>query len=174
MVRIFKTLVILVTLIIGSSNVMAGDKELPLLLDLSKLKLKISSFETVDSVCELGNGCISAKGEEQSLVVVTLTGFLPKPSMVSLQSDDFAATPAQGTIWRTSNRSVAVSVNDTRVVQKREPGTGGIFAVPLKKAGPITIKVAFILRKNLNEFLVSYPAFAGGRIVLSGERKEGQ
>jgi hypothetical protein len=152
----------------GVVTTLVAEDHPPLLLDLSQLKLKVSSLEVVDSVCNTSLECVTHNEGENRLVVVTLSGVLAKPSMVSLQANDFAATPADANFWRTSERSVAVNVTGFWVLTGEKQG---ILAAP-QKTGPITIKVAFLLKANTSEFFVSYPAVAEGRArVVAAETK---
>ena len=155
----------------GLVTMLVAEDHPPLLLDFSQLKLKVSSSEVADSVCNTSLECVLPKEGENRLVVVTLSGFLSKPSMVSLQANDFAATPAsviEVGFWRPSERSVAINLNGIWVVE--EANKHGIVAVPLTTTGPITIKVAFLVRENTSEFFVSYPALVAGRASVAAAK----
>ncbi|MBZ5621724.1 MAG: hypothetical protein LAQ69_23800 [Acidobacteriia bacterium] len=158
---------------VGSVGTLAAEDHPPLLLDLSQLKLNVSSSEVTPSLCDMSGGCVFAKEGEQKLVVVTLSGFLQKPSMVSLLANDFAATPADSSFWRTSDRSVGINLNGIWTLDKGNQAMG-IVAVPFSASGPIAIKVAFLLKMNTSEFFVSYPAFVVGRASVSAIQKQGK
>lgn len=145
----------------GWAGILVGQDHPPLLLDLSQLKLKVSSSEVVDSVCTFErSACVSHVEGENKLVVVTLSGALAAPAMVSLQVDDFSATPADATFFRPSTRSVAVNVNGFWAVDKGKEKE--IVGGP-QKAGQIAIKAAFLLKPETSAFVVSYPALVAGR-----------
>src|ERR1017187_944497 len=54
----------------GSASTLVAEDHSPLLLDLSQLKLKVSSSEVVHSVCNISGGCVYDKEGENRLVVV--------------------------------------------------------------------------------------------------------
>jgi hypothetical protein len=151
---------------------MADEEELPFLLDLSQLNLKISASEVVDSVGDFMSGSISAKGEKNKLVKVTLTGSLPSPSKITLKSNDFMAiSEIKGSTFVMGKNSVAIHINGIWTLESSKENTFGVTTVLLREAGPITIKVAFILPQDVNEFFVSYPALVSGKVNLSGAHK---
>lgn len=157
-----------------TAGILLAQDHPPLLLDLSQLNLKVTSSEVVESVCEPSGRCVQAKDTEHKLVVVTMSGFLKKPSMVSLLANDFSATPVDASFWRTTDRSVGIYMNGFWTLDKGSNQEMGIVAVPFSAAGPITLRVAFPIRQNTGEFYVGYPAFAAGRASAAAAARHGK
>ncbi len=152
--------------LLSCTDSMANEKELPFLTDLSKLNLTIIASEIVDSVGDHNSGTISVSNEEEKkLVLVTMSGHLPKPSKVTLRSNDFAAV-VQTKAFATGPRSVATNIGGFWVIEPDRPGVLGVRTAILREAGPIIVKAAFILHKSFREFSVSYPALVTGSASL--------
>jgi hypothetical protein len=139
-------------------------KKAPFLLDFSLLNLKITSSEIVDKVGDFNSGTRSANSEKDRIVLVTMTGNVTKPYLISLQTDDFTA------ILETDNftikrHSIALYFPNLWTISSDE-NTAGLYATAKPITGPISLKVAFSLPKGINKFTIAFPSIIKQNALL--------
>ena len=141
-----------------------ADEDPPFLLDLSQLKLKIVSTELVTEVGDFLSGTLSSGDENEKLVVVTLSGNIPRTCRLSLQSDEFMAV-TETPQFATMTRSLGIYFTGTWTVSKNN--SVSVFSSIKNEPGPISLKVAFALPKDVQAFSVSFPGLIGKKAILS-------
>jgi hypothetical protein len=147
--------------------------EVPAFLhDVGALKLEVKSTEVVtearEDIRRLAAKRIQFPLETgKKLVIVSATGAALIPCSVLLRGDDFTA------IWEAKEsisftRSEAFWYGDRWLV-------GDVNAFYIHKAGPISIRVAFVLPSDVASFVVRYPTIMAGRATTPpAEASRGQ
>ncbi|MGA9364916.1 MAG: CFI-box-CTERM domain-containing protein [Bacteroidota bacterium] len=143
--------------------------ELPLLVDLSLLKLKVTQSEVVDSIATTGQQSAKYSPKEgYKMVVVHLRGTIPYRCRVTLRTDEFAAVFEQSVTNQKGEKEVVVDVRQSSAMAKDDdwnipPQNGtstSTYYYWQSDSSTIDLKAAFIIPAYITEFFVRYPAGA--------------
>lgn len=152
-------------------------KDLPPLMDLAQLKMKVTVTEVIEELPadssaydqddKAGHGPFVA-GDGKKIVVVTLKGNAPRPCSITFRTGEFAAVYEQdgkpgSEIKRNTiiGPAVALASGDSWSVS---PGTTTMLN--LYKAGPLVLRLAFVVPDAVSDFQVRYPTLTGGKAVI--------
>jgi len=156
--------------------------DLPLLIDLSQLELKVTDAKVVDHISTGTGGyeetTLSAK-KGYKLVVVSLEGRVQKPCRLTLHTTDFAAVYEKETINHNGKKRFEVFVEKSGAIAKdfrwSIPPKGASSVVTtyyIYKPGPFTLQVALILSEESTSFYVRYPTLAQGKALIPGKQDD--
>ncbi len=178
--------VIIITFIVAGLMIMSHVEvlsseasDLPLLMDIAQLELKVTDAKVVDHISTGTGGdeetTLSAK-EGYKLVVVSLEGTVQEPCRLTFETHatEFAAIYEKETTDYEGKKQLQVFVTKSSAFAKdfgwKIPPKGALSMVTtyyIYKPGPITLRVAFILPEEITSFHVRYPALAQGKAVIS-------
>ncbi len=148
--------------------------DLPLLMDIAQLELKVTDTEEADRISSgfFGQTTTLSAKEGYKLVVVSLEGTVQEPCGLPFDPTDFAAIYEKEITDYEGKKELQVRVTKSSGI---EIGTWSIppegaqttvtFYIP--EPGPITLRVAFILAEEITSFHVRYPTLAQGKAVIS-------
>jgi len=167
----------------GETNAPASSvsqENLPLLLDLAQLKLKIISTQIVDQISSEQSLKLLPK-EGYKLAIVELEGLLDSPAKIALDTQEFSILYEE----KTKKNIYGTEVLDKRIqvikCSALAMGSGWSIAVEGQQtttvhdftdAGPISIKIAVTLPQNVSAFVVRYPALAEGQASVLQKSNE--
>ena len=141
--------------------------ELPLLIDLSQLELKVTDAKVVDHISTGTGGyeetTLSAK-KGYKLVVVSLEGRVQKPCRLTLDTTDFAAICEKETINYKGKKGFEIFLEKSRAIAKDfrwsilpKGASSLVTTYYIYKPGPFTLQVALILSEEITSFYVRLP-----------------
>jgi len=136
-------------------------------IDLAELKLEIANTEIVDKIS--GRDSTLTPKEGQNLFVVTLKGTCPKSGHIILNNSGFQVIYDV----KISQQAPAVNLMEPADAYAKGdewdiPQKGGFsISTFYIDPGPIIIKIAVLLSKDVNSFFVCYPALAKGKATIS-------
>ncbi len=133
-------------------------------IDPASLKLRITEVSRPEKIVD-GRTTLSAKTGYQ-LVVVTLKGNKPRPGSLVFHAREFSALYAYkigaGKVHYSMTSAAAVHLGSWVI-----PHQGQMITLTSRKpSGPLTIKVAFVLRKWVKSFWLRLPSRAPGKAVI--------
>lgn len=158
--------------------------DLPLLIDLSQLELKVTDAKVVDHISTGTGGfydektTLSAK-KGYKLVVVSLEGRVQKPGRLTLDTTDFSAVYEEETINYNGQKRFQVFLQksgavakDSRWIIPPKGASGNFTTYYIYKPGPFTLWVAFVLSEEITSFYLRYPTFAQGKVLIPGKQDD--
>lgn len=163
-------------------------QELPLLADLSKLRLKIVETTTVEKLPGYMRSMAVTPDEEsesssfyrapegKKIVVVTLKGSIPSPCRLSYDSAEFVALYDQSVAsssgvkkTRTvSNHAAGVTTSDSWQISTEGVSTNSI---EFYTASPFIIRIAFYIPKEVESFDLRYPTAIAKKASIANRGK---
>jgi len=155
--------------------------DLPLLIDLSQLELKVTDAKVVDHISTGTGGfeetTLSAK-KGYKLVVVSLEGRVQKPGRLTLGATDFAAVYEKETINHNGKKRFQVFLQKSGAIAKDSrwtippKGSSIVTTYYIYKPGPFTLWVALVLSEEITSFYLRYPTFAQGKVLIPGKQDD--
>ena len=168
------TFIVVGLMVMSHVEVLSSEaSDLPFLIDLAQLELKVTDTEIVDHI-STSITTLSPK-EGYKLVVVSLEGEVQKPCRFTLDTAEFAAIYEKETTDYEGKKKLDVLVKQSsaieRVVWSIPPEDCHIITTfYVHKPGPIILRVAFILPEEITSFHVRYPMLAQGKATISPKR----
>lgn len=148
--------------------------DLPLLMDIAQLELKVTDTEEADRISSglLGRTTTLSAKEGYKLVVVSLEGTVQEPCRLPFNTTEFAAIYEKETTDYEGKKKLQVFVTKSSGIERATwsiPPEGAQTTVTfyIPEPGPITLRVAFILPEEITSFHVRYPALAQGKAAIS-------
>lgn len=155
--------------------------DLPLLIDLSQLELKVTDAKVVDHISTGTGGfeetTLSAK-KGYKLVVVSLEGRVQKPGRLTLGATDFAAVYEKETINHNGKKRFQVFLQKSGAIAKDSKwviprkGYSTVTTYYIYKPGPFTLWVALVLSEEITSFYLRYPTLVQGKILIPGKQDD--
>ncbi|NVN98060.1 MAG: hypothetical protein HXX17_01975 [Geobacteraceae bacterium] len=163
-------------------------KELPLMADLSKLRLKIIETTTVEKLPGYMQSMAATPDEEsesssyyrapegKKIVVVTLKGSIPSPCRLTYDSAEFVALYDQSVTSSTgvkkirtvSSHAAGVTTTDSWQISTEGVSTNSI---EVYAASPLILRIAFYLPKEVESFDLRYPTAIAKKATISNRGK---
>ena len=147
-----------------------GFQTIPNLTDFAKLNLKIKDMKITDEISS-GNKTLSAQ-ENERLIVITLEGEIPFECIYSISDADFNAVCEIEKTFSIGNmqgkycevvRASAIEINSVWGIPEENENIQ--LACP-SKPGPVTLKIAFVLPKYIDNFSISYPTLIQEKVII--------
>ncbi len=156
----------------------ATAQPLPLLANLGVLGLSVAGAGTAASISDGIQTQMTARPGAR-LVIVTLRGRARKPCRIAYEAREFAAIyetrPAHGGPQPDVQiqLSAAIAEGMGNWVMLAQGAVGATLTVPIRRAGLVTLRVAFLLPQDVTSFQVRFPTTAGGRasVAAPGRRR---
>ena len=152
--------------------------DLPLLMDIAQLELKVTDTEEADRISRVGypGTTLSAK-VGYKLVVVSLEGTVQEPCGLPFNTTEFAAIYEKETTDYEGKKKLQVFVTESSGIESATwsiPPEGARTTVTfyIPEPGPITLRVVFILPEEITSFHVRYPALAQGKAAIPGKQDD--
>lgn len=149
--------------------------DLPLLMDLGSLDLRVINTEVVDRI-SAQNITLSTRKKGHKIVVVTLEGTVSKPCRIMFRTSEFTAVYETETTNAKGEKKLKSSVEtlsafkilknflDWHILPER--ASSFVSTNYIYDSGAITFKVAFILPEEVTTFYVRYPTTAKGKALI--------
>lgn len=162
-----------VALILVASASAALSEELPVLLDPGELRLKVVKTEVRTRIADRVQSVLSARPGGK-LVVVTLSGTAPRPCRITLEAREFTVVYREKQTLAGGKEEVVVRIQPSAAVADEtefwsmlpQGATGAVASLPVRKAGPVTLRFAVFLPKSVHTFAVRYPTLATGTATV--------
>lgn len=149
--------------------------ELPLLMDIGTLNLRVINTEVVDRI-SAQNTTFSTKKKGHRIVVVTLEGTVSKPCRIMFRTSEFAAVyetettnakgekKLKGSVETLSAIKILRNYADWQIVP--EKASSFVSTNYIYDSGAFTFKLAFIIPEEVTIFYVRYPTTAKGKALI--------